>query len=280
MPLPLKPGYNFNYARLRRTSNSEMTSAEAYTDFYGLSYILAGERIVYSPGYTAVLQAGDVNFIPRNVYTRAACPSSEVYEAVLLKFTDPMIDDLLTLFGVETYEDLCGECVIHCEKSTQAKIITILNDMESEWNHYNKYSELILKGLLHRLIITCLRERKLGGMPIQILEKKHECLSDAIKYIKTHIHENPSLKETADCVHVSPSYLSKIFINQLHTSFSDFVLSEKVQCAQKLLINSKLSMTQITMEAGFSSNAYFSDCFKRCTGLSPTQFRKANGGLC
>ena len=87
MPLPLKPGYNFNYARLRRTSNSEMTSAEAYTDFYGLSYILAGERIVYSPGYTAVLQAGDVNFIPRNVYTRAACPSSEVYEAVLLKFT-------------------------------------------------------------------------------------------------------------------------------------------------------------------------------------------------
>ena len=152
--------------------------------------------------------------------------------------------------------------------------------MESEWNHYNKYSELILKGLLHRLIITCLRERKLGGMPIQILEKKHECLSDAIKYIKTHLHENPSLKETADCVHVSPSYLSKIFINQLHTSFSDFVLSEKVQCAQKLLINSKLSMTQITMESGFSSNAYFSDCFKRCTGLSPTQFRKANGGLC
>ena len=27
--------------------------------------------------------------------------------------------------------------------------------------------------------------------------------------------------------------------------------------------------------AGFSSNTYFSDCFKRITGISPLQFRKA-----
>lgn len=149
--------------------------------------------------------------------------------------------------------------------------------MEREWNNYNEYSELILKGLLYKLIIICLRERVISGMSVHSLEKKHDCLSNAIKYIKVHLRENPSLKETAQNIHVSPSYLSKIFINQLHTSFSDFVLSEKVQCAQKLLVNSKLSMTQIALEAGFSSNAYFSDCFKRSIGLSPTQFRKEHG---
>lgn len=279
MPLPLKPGYNFNFARLRRPPHFEMAAAEAYTDFYGLSYIVSGERMVYTPNGTTILQQGDVNFIPRYVYTRSTYVSEEPYEFILIKFTDAMLSDLLKVIGADAYNELCNESIIHLEKTAQDKIVSILNDMECEWNNYNAYSELILKGLLYRFIITCLRERTIGGMPIHTLEKKHDCLSNAIKYIKVHLRENPSLKETAKGIHVSPSYLSKIFINQLHTSFSDFVLNEKVQYAQKLLVNSKMSMTQIAMESGFSSNAYFSDCFKRSMGISPTQFRKENGNI-
>ena len=279
MPLPLKPGYNFNFARLRRPPYFEMASAEAYTDFYGLSYVISGERMVYSPNGTTILQQGDINFIPRYVYTRSTYTSEEPFEFILLKFTDAMLSDLLKVIGVEAYDELCNESIIRFDKATQDKIVAILNDMEREWNNYNAYSELILKGLLYRLIITCLRERTIGGMPVHALEKKHDCLSNAIKYIKVHLRENPSLKDTAIGIHVSPSYLSKIFINQLHTSYSDFVLNEKVQYAQKLLVNSKLSMTQIAMESGFSSNAYFSDCFKRIMGISPTQFRKENGNV-
>lgn len=279
MPLPLKPGYNFNFARLRRPPHFEMAAAEAYTDFYGLSYIVSGERMVYTPNSTTILQQGDINFIPRYVYTRSTYVSEEPYEFILIKFTDAMLSDLLKVIGADAYNELCNESIIHLEKTAQDKIVSILNDMECEWNNYNAYSELVLKGLLYRFIITCLRERTIGGMPIHTLEKKHDCLSNAIKYIKVHLRENPSLKETAKGIHVSPSYLSKIFINQLHTSFSDFVLNEKVQYAQKLLVNSKMSMTQIAMESGFSSNAYFSDCFKRSMGISPTQFRKENGNI-
>lgn len=279
MPLPLKPGYNFNFAHLRRPAHSEMTSAEAYTDFYGLSYVVSGERMIYSPNGTTILQQGDVNFIPRYVYTRSTSISEEPYEFILLKFTDAMLSDLLKVIGNDAYNELCNESIIRFDKATQDKIVSILNDMEREWNNYNAYSELVLKGLLYRLIIICLRERTIGGMPVHTLEKKHDCLSNAIKYIKVHLRENPSLKDTAKGIHVSPSYLSKIFINQLHTSFSEFVLNEKVQYAQKLLVNSKMSMTQIAMESGFSSNAYFSDCFKRNMGISPTQFRKENGNV-
>lgn len=279
MPFPLKPGYNFNFARLRRPPHFEMASAEAYTDFYGLSYVVSGERMIYSPNGTSILQQGDVNFIPRYVYTRSTYTSEEPFEFILLKFTDAMLSDLLKVIGADAYNELCKESIIHFDKTAQDKITAILIEMENEWNHYNVYSELILKGLLYKLIITCLRERTIGGVPVYTLEKKHDCLSGAIKYIKVHLRENPSLKETAKGIHVSPSYLSKIFTNQLHTSFSEFVLNEKVQYAQKLLVNSKLSMTQIALESGFSSNAYFSDCFKRRVGISPTQFRRKSGNI-
>lgn len=40
MPLPLKPGYNFNFDRRIHPPHFEMAAAEAYTDFYGVSTFL------------------------------------------------------------------------------------------------------------------------------------------------------------------------------------------------------------------------------------------------
>lgn len=105
--------------------------------------------------------------------------------------------------------------------------------------------------------------------------KKQDKLIRAIEYIKTHLTKSPSLQETAGHIQVSSSYLSKIFIDCLYTPYSVFVLNEKILYAQKLLVDSEMSMTEIAGAAGFSSNSYFSDCFKRITGISPLQFRKA-----
>lgn len=253
-----------------------MATAEAYTDFYGISYMISGERLIYSQDFTTIVRAGELTFIPKNVYRRTTYISNAPYERILLKFTDSMVEDLLKTIGADSFNELCEEHVIRFEKETQVKILSILNEMEQEWNHYNEYSELLLKGLLNRLIITCLRERIISGSHILSLEKKHDCLADAIKYIKTHLRENPSLEETARHINISASYLSKLFINHLHTSFSAFLLNEKILYAQRLLVDSRLSMTDIALESGFSSNAYFSDCFKRVTGMSPLKFRKEN----
>ncbi len=276
MPLPLKPGYNFNFERIVRPPHYEMTSAEAYTDFYGISYMVSGDRLIYSPTFTTIAQAGDMVFIPKNVYRRTSYISNEPYERILIKFSDSMIEELLRTIGVTKFEELCQEHVIRFDKSTQTEIYGILREMEKEWNSYNEYSELLLKGLLNKLIITGLRKRIISGTNMINWEKKHDCLANAIKYIKIHLRNNPSLEETAAHINISSSYLSKLFVNRLHTPYSAFVLNEKIALARKLLVESKLSMTEIAFESGFSSSAYFSDCFKRVMGTAPLQYRKQN----
>lgn len=274
MPLPLKPGYNFNFDRTKRPPYYEMASAEAYTDFYGLSYMISGERLIYSPSFTTITQAKDMVFIPKNIYRRTTYISNAPYERILLKFTDSFILELLNTIGIETFNELCAEHVIHFRDDTHKKIMSILDEMEKEWNSYSSYSELLLKGLLNKLIITCIRERTIGDIKIFSLERRHDYLANAIKYIKANLRENPSLKQAADHINISESYLSKIFVSYLHTPFSKFLLNEKIAYAQKLLLNSKMNMTEIAEEAGFSSCSYFSDCFKRETGTSPLSFRK------
>lgn len=277
MPLPLKPGYHFNFDHTTRPPYYEMAAAEAYTDFYGLSFMLSGERLIHSPNFTTIAQAGDIVFIPKNVYRRTTYISNSSYERILLKYTDSMIKELIEVIGQKAYDELCTEHVLQLPLDTQEKVRDILMEMENEWNHYNEYSELLLKGLLNKLIITCIRERVSPAPNAFYLEKKHDYLLDAIQYIKAHLRENPSLSETADAVHISASYLSKIFIHRLHTPFSTFILNEKITYAQKLLAETRLSMTEIATESGFTSNAYFSECFKRITGITPLKFRTQHG---
>ncbi|MDE5931079.1 MAG: AraC family transcriptional regulator [Lachnospiraceae bacterium] len=277
MPLPLKAGYNFSYHHSCRPPRYEMTAAEAYTDFYGLSYLISGENLSYSPEGMYVLQEGDISFIPQNIYYRSSYISEGPRESVLIKFTDSMVSDLVKIMGVSCFNDLLvgRQTVIHLNKSLRKDVLDILKEMEQEWNSYNEYSEIILKGLLNKLIILCLSRRDdAEENPITKEEIKEDKLAMAIKYVKGNLEKSPSLQETAEHIQISPSYLSKIFINRLHTPYSAFVLNEKILYAQKLLVNSDEGMTEIAKKAGFSSNTYFSDCFKRVTGSSPLQFRK------
>lgn len=276
MPLPLKPGYHFHFEHSIRPPHFEMTAAEAYTDFYALSYILSGEVLSCSPVTTEIVTAGDLTFTPQNVYFRTVCISDAPRESFLLKFTDRMISEFLQTAGFNSFDDFYAmHATIHVKKGAQDKILAIIYELEQEWNTYNRYSEILLKGLLNKLIITGIREGiSVPYTPIPDSKKPNLYLNAAVQYIHMHLTENPTLSETAAAVNISASYLSKLFINSMHTPFSTFVLNKKILLTQKLLAGSRLSINEITCQAGFSSSAYFSDCFKRITGESPLQFRK------
>ncbi len=277
MPLPLKDGYNFNYTRSWRPPFFEMNSAEAYTDFYGLSLLLSGDILVYSTECAVILREGDINFTPKYRYYRSSYVSDKPREQILLKFTDSMVSELLPLLGVDNFNDYFTDhpANIHLTRAEQEKVCTIMKEIEREWNAYNEYSEILIKGLLHQLIILLLKEHSVGEIEPAPDPQKNVCLFNAIDYIKTHLHESPSLKETAEYVKISASYLSKIFVSHLHTPYSSFLLNEKILYAQKLLVSSSMTMEEIADKAGFSSNTYFSDCFRKKTGTTPLQFRKS-----
>lgn len=278
MPLPLKEGYHFHFSHVYRPPCFEMTAAEAYTDFYGLSYTVRGDNLCYSPEGVAAFGEGDIFLIPKNVYFRSSYRSDAPREKILLKFTEDMIADLLAVMERESFDELLSgrELIIHLKKSEQKKVLQIMKEIEQEWNSYDSYSEIILKGLLNRLLILCFCKEKNTEKRLSISEKKkQDKLFQAIAYVKEHLACSPSLQETANHIHISPSYLSKIFVGRLYTPYSVFVLNEKILYAQKLLVNSNESMAKIAKKAGFSGNTYFSDCFKRVIGMSPLQFRQA-----
>jgi AraC family transcriptional regulator len=54
-----------------------------------------------------------------------------------------------------------------------------------------------------------------------------------------------------------------------------FVVRERIVCAQKLICETSRSLIEIALEVGYTSPSHFAKVFRRVVGVTPTEFRSA-----
>lgn len=104
----------------------------------------------------------------------------------------------------------------------------------------------------------------------------HAKLNERIQdYIKAHFEENDlGLATISAYVNISPSYLSALYKKINGVGISVAISDFRIEMAESLLINSSLSIKSISEKVGFKSQYYFSACFKKKTGKTPTSYRE------
>ncbi|MCD7765359.1 MAG: helix-turn-helix domain-containing protein [Lachnospiraceae bacterium] len=104
--------------------------------------------------------------------------------------------------------------------------------------------------------------------------RKQEYLVDKLKeYIEDHLDSNLSRKELSGIVFLSEDYLSRIFTAATGMSISSYVSSRRIARAQKYLLETGLTVSQVAMRVGFSNFSYFSKIFRDFTGKTPNEYR-------
>jgi YesN/AraC family two-component response regulator len=100
----------------------------------------------------------------------------------------------------------------------------------------------------------------------------------AMAYIHQHYAEPISRKEVSEYVAVSEAYLSSCFHEEVGVTLVAYVNRCRVKRAKALLEVGQKSITEVGMEVGFASQAYFSRVFRRETGLSPSTYQRETRG--
>lgn len=98
-------------------------------------------------------------------------------------------------------------------------------------------------------------------------------IAQCVDYIYSHINERLSLQLLADYTNLSPSYLSRLFKQNLGVSVSDYIRDKKIEKAQNLLRYSESSFIDIANYLAFSSQSHFIQTFQHYVGLTPKQYR-------
>lgn len=99
-------------------------------------------------------------------------------------------------------------------------------------------------------------------------------ISPVIDYIKSNYHKNIKLSELSSIIHVCDNHLIRLFKATTNKTPINFINDIRIEQALKLLINSELSITEISYKVGFSSVNYMSNIFKTNLKISPNQYRK------
>lgn len=94
-----------------------------------------------------------------------------------------------------------------------------------------------------------------------------------IDYIYSHIHFRITLKELAEYLNLSESYLSKLFHQEMGISLSQYILDLKIEKAKNLLQYSDYNIVDIANYLSFSSQSHFIQVFQKKTGLTPHRYR-------
>lgn len=91
-----------------------------------------------------------------------------------------------------------------------------------------------------------------------------------------HKHYQKERKVTfyADCLHISPGYLSTIVAHNTGKSASEWIDNFVVLEAKALLKQTNQTIQQISDELNFPSQSFFGKFFKRMTGISPKEYRE------
>lgn len=117
------------------------------------------------------------------------------------------------------------------------------------------------------------------------LQKYSEC-SDVMTAVlnmidKNYKREDLSLQDVAAEVNLSIPYLSKLFRREMDTTFVDYLTNLRIRKAIEFLQDDSMKMYEIAENVGYTSQHYFSNVFKKKTGLSPNEYKRSmqNGNL-
>ena len=100
------------------------------------------------------------------------------------------------------------------------------------------------------------------------------CIEKCFHYINRHLSEHFSIKKLSSSIGYSTSEIYKSFHKYHNCTVGEYITKCRIDYSTSLLLETDLSVEEISVKCGFSSSPYFSKKFKEHFGISPTTYRK------
>jgi AraC family transcriptional regulator len=102
-------------------------------------------------------------------------------------------------------------------------------------------------------------------------------LRRVVEYIDAHLDQDLSLAELAAVAAFSPSHFKALFKQAAGMPVHRFVLERRIERARLRLLEGRLSITEIALEAGFAHPSHMARWMRRIVGLTPSQMSRPRG---
>ena len=169
----------------------------------------------------------------------------------------------------------------------------LLNLSSDEAEHLNEVIKLLAKAvsrpsthlyyheLVHAHILTFIYEcisllslnAELGKNVLSGFSHAKIYMDHFINLVGLHFREERKIGFYADKLHISPKYLGSLVIQLTGRSATQWIAGYVIAEAKALLMNTDMSVQQVSMELNFPNQSFFGKYFKAHMGISPGAYR-------
>lgn len=249
--------------------------------FFEVLYVYEGSCIQDIDNQTVKLKSGDVCIIPPGTkHSISVFDESIILNCIIRKATLHNVffnflnnSNILSAFFLNN---------IYTDKGNNYLLFHTGNDFEirrgflyTYWESINKdlyfdqmigYTIMLIFGLLIRLYND--------SVEVPVFSKKDEQLRyEILRFIQDN-YSTITLDEIAEHFHFTPVYTSKLIKSLTGKTYTELLRQVRLEKAQILLIDSNLSVNDISAYIGYENPEHFIRLYKREFGITPSSYRK------
>jgi AraC-like DNA-binding protein len=118
--------------------------------------------------------------------------------------------------------------------------------------------------------------KALNQIPVQrtMTERDGRRMDQVMRYILDNSSRQISLEEIAEQAFMSKEAFCRFFKLRTRRTFTQYVQQLRVTEAKKLLLETDMSISQVSYQVGFQTLSHFNKTFKSLTGMTPKDWRK------
>ena len=229
---------------------------------FQINYITKGEGVLETKSGKYSVSEGSVIIILPGMWHRYR-PSAEGWKEHYIGFNGSFANHI---FENEFFPFKSPVLTIRFNERLLQSFYELFDLISSEKAGYQQ----ICSGLIIYLLSTVISIKKNENFAGKQIE---QTIQKARLIIRENLDKNLNIEQLASDLNIDYSIFRKVFKQYTGISPGQYHLSLRIRQAKDLLINTDLSIKEISYRLGFESIFYFSRVFKLKTGINPTAFK-------
>ncbi len=279
--------YSAAYAELNIFETHEVAEKVALTfDFPVIASMLRGKKVMHIEGMPSFdFYPGESVVMPTNkemVIDFPIAKKDDPTQCLALGIDTDKINDVVQNFNdavaIEKENNNWNLDASASHLTNNTDVNQLIQRLVYTFTNNNNSKDILLDLMIQELIVRLLQTKAKAI----ILGDSENIFSDTrigmvIKFIKEHLtNRDISVDTLAEKACMSTSHFHKKFKNTLGVSPIDYINSEKIKFAKKLIKEkNSFQISEIAYKSGFNNVSYFNRQFKKMELMTPLKFKES-----
>ena len=269
-PRKFKEHSLFQVGKLHSGPSNEIPK-HAHLNLYELTIVTSGKGEIYTNDKGVKVSKGDIYLSFPSEFHMIRSSKEDPLHFCFFAFHSDIPDVRAKL------DDIRERCMLaDCRVFRDGRIPMLVENLISELTFPDEDTEEIAGAIMDQLIRYVIRDFRAveGALAAQGIGHPEEFCYRIMSYLDTHIYTMHALSDLGEALHYNYSYISSLFSQTTGESLSTYYRRRRLDTAQLLLLEGRLSITEIAELLNFSTVYTFSRAYKDYFGVCPMATKK------